>query len=100
MSAALHFVVEVDAHNLSDMREAAKTKHEGKPLINLANSNPFHAMPILDNQWQSMTNNDRPSHTVTDHTSLCQTMTECDRQWQTMTRRDKPWHTMADDATH
>lgn len=44
-------VVEVDAHNLNDMRDAAKTKHEGKPLIILANSNPFHAMPILEERF-------------------------------------------------
>ncbi|WP_417241382.1 transketolase [Celeribacter sp.] len=44
-------VVEVDAHNLNDMREAAKTRHDGKPLIILAKSNPFHAMPILEERF-------------------------------------------------
>ena len=47
-------VVEVDAHNVGDMREAAKIKHEGKPLIVLANSNPFHAMPILEERFPQL----------------------------------------------
>jgi len=35
----------------NDMREAAKTPHEGKPLIILAQSNPFQAMPILEERF-------------------------------------------------
>lgn len=37
----------VDAHNLDEIREAAKTPHKGKPLIILANSSPFRGMPTL-----------------------------------------------------
>lgn len=44
-------VVSVDAHDLGAIREAAKTEHEGKPLIILAHSNPFHAMPILEERF-------------------------------------------------
>ncbi len=37
----------VDAHNLDEIRAAAKTPHRGKPLIILANSSPFRGMPTL-----------------------------------------------------
>ncbi|MEO9459697.1 MAG: transketolase [Lentilitoribacter sp.] len=40
-------VVWVDAHNLDEIRAAAKTPHRGKPLIILANSSPFRGMPSL-----------------------------------------------------
>lgn len=39
--------VEVDGHDLSAIREAAREPHEGRPLIILARTSPFHAMPIL-----------------------------------------------------
>ncbi len=44
-------VAECDAHDLNAMRTAAQTPHEGKPLIILAHSNPFHAMPILEERF-------------------------------------------------
>ncbi len=39
--------VEIDGHDLSAMRDAVKEPHEGKPLIILARTNPFHTMSIL-----------------------------------------------------
>ncbi len=44
-------VAECDAHDLNAMRDAARTPHAGKPLIILAHSNPFHAMPILEERF-------------------------------------------------
>ncbi len=43
--------VEVDGHDLNAIRDAAKEKHDGKPLIILARTNPFHAMPILEERF-------------------------------------------------
>ncbi|EAR52704.1 putative transketolase alpha subunit protein [Oceanicola granulosus HTCC2516] len=43
--------VEIDGHDLDAMREAVKTPHEGKPLIILAQTNPFHTMPILEERF-------------------------------------------------
>lgn len=40
-------VVWADAHNLDEMRAAARTPHRGKPLIILANSSPWRGMPTL-----------------------------------------------------
>ncbi len=40
-------VVEVDAHDLAALREAAATPHEGRPLIVLAHSSPTHGMEFL-----------------------------------------------------
>ena len=39
--------VEIDGHDLDAMRDAVREPHDGKPLIILARTNPFHAMPIL-----------------------------------------------------
>ena len=44
-------VAECDAHDLDAMRAAAQTSHKDKPLIILAHSNPFHAMPILEERF-------------------------------------------------
>jgi transketolase len=38
---------EVDAHDLSAIRQAAKVPHEGRPLIILAQSSPYQGMPHL-----------------------------------------------------
>jgi transketolase len=43
--------VEIDGHDLGAMRDAVRSAHEGKPLIILARSNPFHAMPILEERF-------------------------------------------------
>ena len=44
-------VAECNAHDLSEIRDAAKTPHEGKPLIILAHSSPFHSMPVLEERF-------------------------------------------------
>ena len=41
----------VDAHNIDDIREAAKTPHPDKPLIILANSSPYEGMPTLEERF-------------------------------------------------
>ena len=43
--------VEIDGHDIDGMREAVKVPHEGKPLIILARTNPFNAMPILEERF-------------------------------------------------
>jgi len=43
--------VEIDGHDLDAMRAAVKEPHEGKPLIILARTSPFHAMPILQERF-------------------------------------------------
>jgi transketolase len=43
--------VEIDGHDLSAMRDAVRMPHPGKPLIILARTNPFHAMPILQERF-------------------------------------------------
>lgn len=43
--------VEIDGHDLNAMRQAAEEPHEGKPLIILARTSPFHAMPILEERF-------------------------------------------------
>ncbi len=43
--------VEIDGHDLGAMRDAVRSAHEGKPLIILARTNPFHAMPILEERF-------------------------------------------------
>ena len=43
--------VEVDAHDLTAIRDAASETHSGKPLIILARSNPFHTMSILEERF-------------------------------------------------
>ena len=43
--------VEIDGHDLDAMRQAVKEPHEGKPLIILARTNPFHTMSILEERF-------------------------------------------------
>src|SRR5690606_33867453 len=43
--------VEIDGHDLDAMRQAAAEPHEGKPLIILARTSPFHAMPALEERF-------------------------------------------------
>ncbi len=43
--------VEIDGHDLSAMRDAAKEPHPGRPLIILANTSPFQTMPILEERF-------------------------------------------------
>ena len=43
--------VEVDGHDLAAIRQAAAERHDGKPLIILARTNPFHAMSILEERF-------------------------------------------------
>jgi transketolase len=43
--------VEVDGHDLAAIRDASKEPHEGRPLIILARTSPFHAMPILEERF-------------------------------------------------
>ena len=44
-------VVSVDAHDLEQIREAARTSHPDQPLIILANSNPMQGMPFLQERF-------------------------------------------------
>ena len=44
-------VIEIDAHDISAMRDAKKEKHEGVPLIILANSSPFQGMSYLKKRF-------------------------------------------------
>jgi transketolase len=39
--------LEIDGHDLSAMRDAVREPHEGRPLIILARTSPFHAMSAL-----------------------------------------------------
>ncbi|TDL79875.1 transketolase [Palleronia sediminis] len=43
--------VEVDGHDLNAIREAAAEPHEGRPLIILARTSPFHTMSILEERF-------------------------------------------------
>jgi len=43
--------VEVDGHDLAAIRDASKEAHDGRPLIILARTSPFHAMPILQERF-------------------------------------------------
>lgn len=43
--------VEIDGHDLDAMRQAVKEPHEGRPLIILARTNPFHSMSILEERF-------------------------------------------------
>ncbi|MAM10690.1 MAG: transketolase [Rhizobiaceae bacterium] len=43
--------VEIEGHDVDAMREAVKEPHAGKPLIILARTNPFNAMPILEERF-------------------------------------------------
>lgn len=47
-------VVEIDAHDISAMRDAKKEKHEGVPLIILANSSPFQGMSYLEKRFPKL----------------------------------------------
>ena len=43
--------VEIDGHDIGAMRDALTQPHEGKPLIILARTSPFHTMPILQERF-------------------------------------------------
>jgi len=43
--------VEINGHDLSAMKDAVKEPHDGKPLIILARTNPFHTMSILEERF-------------------------------------------------
>ncbi|MFV0333735.1 MAG: transketolase [Tropicimonas sp.] len=43
--------VEIDGHDLDAMRQAAEEPHEGRPLIILARTSPFHSMNILEERF-------------------------------------------------
>lgn len=43
--------LEIDGHDVDAMREAVREPHEGKPLIILARTSPFNAMPILEERF-------------------------------------------------
>ncbi|WP_018689270.1 transketolase [Ahrensia kielensis] len=43
--------VDIDGHDINAMRDAVNEPHDGKPLIILANTNPFHSMPILEERF-------------------------------------------------
>ena len=43
--------IDIDGHDIQAMRDAMEEPHEGKPLIILAHTNPFHAMPILEERF-------------------------------------------------
>lgn len=43
--------VEIDGHDLDAMRAAVAEPHAGKPLVILARTSPFHAMPILEERF-------------------------------------------------
>ncbi len=43
--------VEIDGHDLDAMRRAVAEPHPGKPLIVLARTSPFHAMPALEERF-------------------------------------------------
>lgn len=44
-------VVEVDGHDIEDMRHAVRTPHPRKPLIILAHSSPFRGMRYLERRF-------------------------------------------------
>ncbi|WP_372573787.1 transketolase [Ruegeria jejuensis] len=43
--------VEIDGHDIGAMRDAVNEPHDGKPLIILARTNPFHTMSILEERF-------------------------------------------------
>lgn len=43
--------IDIDGHDIQAMRDAMEEPHEGRPLIILAHTNPFHAMPILEERF-------------------------------------------------
>ena len=43
--------VEIDGHDLDAMRQAVEEPHDGRPLIILARTSPFHAMSILEERF-------------------------------------------------
>lgn len=43
--------VEVDGHDLQAMREAVAEPHDGRPLIILARTSPYHSMSILEERF-------------------------------------------------
>ncbi|WP_418595226.1 transketolase [Ponticoccus sp. (in: a-proteobacteria)] len=43
--------VDVDGHDLGAIRDAVREPHDGKPLIILAHTNPFHTMPVLEERF-------------------------------------------------
>lgn len=43
--------VEIDGHDLQAMRDALSVPHDGRPLIILARTSPFHSMPILQERF-------------------------------------------------
>ena len=43
--------VEIDGHDIDAMRQAVNEPHEGRPLIILARTSPFNAMPILEERF-------------------------------------------------
>lgn len=43
--------VEVDGHDLTAIRDAMTARQDGRPLIILARTSPFHAMPILSERF-------------------------------------------------
>ncbi|MEX0348150.1 MAG: transketolase [Paracoccaceae bacterium] len=43
--------VEIDGHDIGAMRDAVNETHDGKPLIILARTNPFHTMSILEERF-------------------------------------------------
>ncbi|WP_284164491.1 transketolase [Frigidibacter sp. SD6-1] len=42
---------EIDGHDLTAMRDAVREPHEGRPLIILARTSPFHAMSALQERF-------------------------------------------------
>ena len=43
--------VEIDGHDVQAMRDAVAEPHEGRPLIILARTSPYHTMPILKERF-------------------------------------------------
>ncbi|WP_421855010.1 transketolase [Oricola sp.] len=43
--------VEIDGHDIDAMRQAVNEPHEGRPLIILARTSPFHTMSILEERF-------------------------------------------------
>lgn len=44
-------VAEIDGHDLTEMRDAARTSHPGQPLIILAKTSPFQSMGYLERRF-------------------------------------------------
>ena len=43
--------IEIDGHDIDAMRQAVNEPHEGRPLIILARTSPFHTMSILEERF-------------------------------------------------